>query len=106
MQFDDERAPPTREAVHHGELPEWPGSLEWIVDDQRGEVEQLADRTRFGERDPAHVVVDVEIRIVDPSGSAECPPSCRAPSTKSWNCNGCSLESLTEQRKLMDDRGW
>ena len=37
-----------------------------VVDEQRGEVEQLAHRARLGQRDAADVVVDVEVGVVDP----------------------------------------
>ena len=66
-----ERGLAAAQALDDGELPQRPHPVEAVVDEQRGEIEQLAHRTRLGERDPPDVVVDVEVRIVDPRRSRQ-----------------------------------
>ena len=57
---------PPRKPVDDDELPQRAGALERVERDQRGQVEQLAQRARLGQGDVADVVVDVEVGIVDP----------------------------------------
>ena len=53
------------------ELPQRPGAFERVGGDQRRQVEELAHRPRRGKGDPAHVEVDVEVRVVDPRRGRE-----------------------------------
>ena len=48
------------------ELPQRAGAVERVGGDQRGQVEELAHRSRLGQRDAADVEVDVEVGVVDP----------------------------------------
>ncbi len=59
------------QALDDDELPQRPHPVERVVDEQRGDVEQLAHGARLGQGDAPHVVVDVEVGIVDPRRRGE-----------------------------------
>ena len=59
------------QALDDRELPQRAGAIERVGRDQAGEVEELAHRAGLRQRDPAHVVVDVEVWVVDPHRRGE-----------------------------------
>ena len=63
-----ERRLAATEPLDDGELPQRAGAVEQVDHGQRRQIEQLAQAPRLGQGDPPHVVVDLEVRIVDPQG--------------------------------------
>ena len=59
------------EALDDPHLPQGPVAVELAADDVGREIAQLAHAAGRGEGGPPQVVVDVELRIVDPHGVAE-----------------------------------
>ena len=53
----------TLEDVH---LPERAGPVERAAEHVGRELDQLGGAARRGERDPAHVILDVEVGVLDP----------------------------------------
>jgi hypothetical protein len=54
------------ETVHDEELPQRAGALERVGGEQDGEVEQLVEAARTGQRDVADVEVEIEAGVVHP----------------------------------------
>ena len=54
------------QALDDPHLPQGLGPVERMTGDVAGQVGQLAQATRTGHRGPPHVVVDVEVGVVDP----------------------------------------
>jgi hypothetical protein len=59
-------AAPALQALDDHELPEGAGAVEGRVDEGRGQVQQLPQRTRRRQGDPAQVVVQVEVGLLAP----------------------------------------
>ena len=67
----DQRRAAFAQTVDQDELPQRTGPVERVGGDQRGEVEQLAHGTGLRQREVADVVVQIELRIVDPERRVE-----------------------------------
>ena len=66
-----ERRLATAQPLDDGELPQRAGAVERVDHGQRRQVEQLAQAPGLGQGDPANVVVDLEVRVVDPERRRE-----------------------------------
>ena len=64
----DQREAVVLEALDQPHLPQRLGAVELLGEDARGQVLQLLLAARRGQRGVAHVVLEVEARVVDPHG--------------------------------------
>ena len=66
----DEREAAVREALDHPHLPQRLGAVELLGEDPPGQQQQLLLGARVRQRGLAHVVLEVEARVVDPQRPA------------------------------------
>ena len=100
MQFHDECTAATSETVDDDELPQRTCALKRIVDDQRRKIEQLALCARRGQRHAAHVIVDVELGVVDPAWRTECGRGGAHTLSQPRHRDGRTLHAFTKQREV------
>ena len=65
----DQREAVALEPLHQPDLPQRLGAVQALGEDPPGQPAQLVLRARRGQRRVAHVVVDVEARVVDPEAA-------------------------------------
>ena len=92
--------PVALEALDDGELPERSRTIERVGANEAGEVEQLSLSARLGECNTPDVHVDVEVRVVDPRGSADIARGGLDPLSESGHRQGGAQQASGEQRKV------
>jgi hypothetical protein len=102
VELGEHGAPATIEPVDDHEMPQRAGAVERVLHEAGGEVVQLAECARGGQRDMAEVVVEVELRIGCPTRGRQPPDAGHHPLPESRYLGDRVGDSASE---VLDVRG-